>query len=157
MVLQSIYQAMFQAETSFRFTVIVDGNQMATFTECTLPTLEVETNAKIQDGGSNSTITMPVRTKTGNLTLKKGIGMTMDMYNWYNDVAEGNYVKAKRSVLVAMIGSTIVRVPIAVWILTGAMPIKWTGPTLKTSENAVAVESLELIFDSIELVKVDNL
>jgi phage tail-like protein len=82
--------------------------------------------------------------------LTKGIGLNSDLYDWYAEVAARNWVKAKRSVLVAMIGGPIIKQPVAMWIFTGALPVKWTGPTLKTSENAVAIESLELVFDSFE-------
>jgi phage tail-like protein len=31
------------------------------------------------------------------------------------------------------------------WNVTGALPVKWSGPTLKADASEVAVESIELI------------
>jgi phage tail-like protein len=35
------------------------------------------------------------------------------------------------------------------WTLTDALPVKWVAPTLRASESAVAVETLELAFQGI--------
>lgn len=136
-------------ESTFRFIVIVESVYMGIFTECTLPSLDVKFTT-VREGGANGIYTLPTHYETGNLVLSKGLGLTTDLYDWYAEVAARKWVKAKRSIIVAMIGGPIIRQPIAMWIFTGALPIKWTGPTLKTSDNAVAIEKLELTFDSFE-------
>jgi phage tail-like protein len=94
---------------------------------------------------------LPTHSEMGNLTLKKGIGVNSDLYDWYAEVTARKWVKAKRSVLIAMIGGPLpVRAPTTMWILSGALPVKWTGPTLKSSDNAIAIESLELTFETFE-------
>ena len=35
--------------------------------------------------------------------------------------------------------------PIMTWSLDGALPIKWTGPQLKSDSNPVAVQTLDLV------------
>jgi phage tail-like protein len=149
--INSVIGAFLSVESTFRFAVIVESVYMGIFTEVTLPTLEVKFGTPIREGGQNGVHKLPTHSEYGNLTLKKGIGVNSDLYDWYAEVSARQWVKAKRSVLIAMIGGPLpVRAPTTIWILTGALPVKWTGPTLKSSDNAIAIESLELMFDSIE-------
>lgn len=145
----NVLGAFLNVESSHRFVVMVESVYMGVFTECKLPSLDVKFTT-YREGGANGIQVLPTHYETGNLVLSKGIGLNSDLYDWYAEVAARQWVKAKRSVLVAMIGGPIIRQPVAIWIFTGALPVKWTGPTLKTSENAVAIESLELVFDSFE-------
>ena len=39
--------------------------------------------------------------------------------------------------------------PIMTWSLEGALPIKWTGPQLKSDSNAVAIQSLDLVCNDV--------
>jgi phage tail-like protein len=146
----NVLGAFLNVESTHRFVVMVESVYMGVFTECKLPSLEVKLGTPIREGGANGVYNLPTHIEMGRMTLSKGIGLNSELYDWYTEVAARKWVKAKRSVLVAMIGGPIIRQPVAIWILTGAMPVKWTGPTLKTSENAVAIEQLELIFDSFE-------
>jgi phage tail-like protein len=145
----NILGSFLNVESTFRFIVIVESIYMGVFTECKLPSLDVKFTT-VREGGANGIYVLPTHYETGNLVLTKGIGLNSDLYDWYAEVAARKWVKAKRSVLVAMIGGPIIKQPVAMWIFTGAMPVKWTGPTLKTSDNAVAIESLELTFESFE-------
>ena len=38
------------------------------------------------------------------------------------------------------------------WNISNAFPIKWTGPQLKTSENSIAIQSLELAGGEITII-----
>jgi phage tail-like protein len=149
--INSIIGAFLSVESTFRYAVIVDSIYMGIFTEVTLPTLEVKFASPLREGGQNGVHKLPTHSEYGNLTLKKGIGTNSDLYDWYAEVTARKWVKAKRSVLIAMIGGPLpVRAPTTMWILSGALPVKWTGPTLKSSDNAIAIESLELTFDTFE-------
>lgn len=148
--INSIIGAFLSVESTYRYAVIVDSIYMGIFTEVTLPTLDVKFTP-VREGGQNGIHKLPTHSEMGNLTLKKGIGVNSDLYDWYAEVAARKWVKAKRSVLIAMIGGPLpIRAPTTMWILSGALPIKWTGPTLKSSDNAIAIESLELSFESFE-------
>ena len=147
----NIIGAFLSVENTFRYVFIVESVYMGIFTEVTLPTLEVKFAPSLREGGQNGVHKLPTHTEMGNLTLKKGIGINSDLYDWYAEISASKWVKAKRSVLIAMIGGPLpVRAPTTMWILSGALPIKWTGPTLKSSDNAIAIESLELSFDTFE-------
>lgn len=128
--------------TGHRFVVEIDGGPIAAFTECTLPNLEIEVQ-EIQEGGQNEYVHMlPVRRKSGRVTLARGLVSNPKLLNWYKVVLGGNVANAAKSISIVMfdsMGSEVMR-----WNFERAIPVKWTGPTLKSDQGAIAIEKLEL-------------
>lgn len=137
-----------EMHANFRFTVMVDGVNHAVFMECKLPSLQIET-LEVKEGGLNNYVhQLPVRLKPGSITLKHGITKSDALLKWYKDVVQamttGNTASIMKSVTVTML--TIKREPLATFQLNQAYPKKWSGPTLKADDKAIAVEELELAF-----------
>ncbi|MEQ8677310.1 MAG: phage tail protein [Aggregatilineales bacterium] len=127
---------------SFRFAVKIDNINYAAFTECTLPNLQVETQ-DIKEGGQNEYVhKLPVRVNVGTITLRHGITKDFELLNWYIQVLQGEIEKATRTVEVVMYGTDLK--PLSTWMFERAYPVKWSGPTLKTADQALAIEVLEL-------------
>lgn len=138
-----------EIHASFRFTVKIAGINYAAFTECTLPSLTVETE-KVKEGGQNGYIHhLPTRVKAGNITLRHGITRGTELLNWYMQVIEGNIAAATRDVEVTMYGTNLK--PLTRWMFERAYPVKWSGPTLKTSDQALAIEVLELVHHGFQI------
>jgi phage tail-like protein len=132
-----------EIHAGFRFVVQVDNINAAAFTECTLPRLQVETE-DVKEGGLNSYIhRLPVRVNAGTVTLKHGITKSDELLNWYLEVLQGKLKNAMRAVTVIIFDSTR-KTQIAKWSFAKAYPIRWGGPTLRSSDSAVAIEELEL-------------
>jgi phage tail-like protein len=113
-----------------------------------LPSFQVET-LEIKEGGQNNfTHQLPVRVKAGSITLKYGISKNDALLNWYLDVLKamlkGNLAEVVRSVTVTMF--TVDLQTMTVFSLEQAYPKKWSGPTLKADDRAIAIEELELAF-----------
>jgi phage tail-like protein len=138
-----------EIHASFRFSVKVNDQDLAAFTECNLPSLQVETQ-DIVEGGQNEYIhKLPVRVKPGSLTLKRGITKNDDLLKWYLQVLEGKMREATRTVTVVMYDSLLR--PINTWTFRQAYPIKWSGPQLKSGDKAVAIEELEIAHHGFEI------
>lgn len=132
-----------EVHSGFRFMVKIGEKFSAYFTECTLPNLQVET-MDVKEGGQNEFIhKLPVRVNVGTVKLRHGITKDVQLLNWYMMVLEGKIKDATMSVTVTM--SDSMGKPIAIWNFVDAYPIKWTGPTLKAGDNAVAIEEIELV------------
>lgn len=136
---------------AYPFAVEIDGISHAVFTECTLPVLEVEVE-EVKEGGFNvGTHLLPGRVKRGSMTLKRGLAKSPRLLDWYENIAQGSI--KRRSVSVIFYdnqpgrGSQVVMR----WNLVGAYPHKWTGPTLNSASNQVAIETLELSFESVSV------
>lgn len=136
-----------EAHASFSFAVRLGGEAQAVFTECTLPSLEVEIHEQHEGGYNSGVHLLPGRVKASRVTLKGGLIRSNDMLKWYRDVANGQPEAAKKQVEVIMYDSQ--GTPVLNLTFAQAYPVKWTGPTFKASESAVAIETLELAFSEV--------
>lgn len=133
----------FEAYASVRFMVVVDQINYAAFTECRLPSLDVEMS-DIREGGQNTyTHRLPTRVNTGTVTLRHGIMRGDALIKWYFQVLTGDIASATRQVTVEMydpMGTVVMS-----WNFRNAYPIKWSGPTLKSGESQILIQELEFV------------
>ncbi len=89
--------------------------------------------------------------KTGDVTLKRGVIGAGNIYEWLEEVRGGN-VMSKRDVTIKLKNEDPTSsAAVVTWKLRGAMPIKWTGPTLTAKGGSdVAMEELVLSVEHIE-------
>lgn len=137
------------AHPAFRFAVQIDGLAEAHFTECTLPALEVEVEEQKEGGFNAGTHLLPGRVRKGTLTLKRGLVTASDLLQWYADVMQGQLAKARRQVSITLLDSE--GEPVLRWDFAGAFPSKWSGPELSAGSTTIAVESLELSYESVRV------
>ena len=94
---------------------------------------------------------IPGMHKSGDVTLKRGVIGAENLYNWLEQVRSGD-VAAKRDVEVKLKNEDPTsQSAVVTWKLHGAMPIKWTGPTLNAKGGTdVAMEEIVLAVEYIE-------
>jgi phage tail-like protein len=140
--------------TNFNFLVdLADG--LATqpyggFSEVSGLNMEI-TVAEYRAGNdaANHVRKVPGVHKSGDVTLKRGVMGTQNLYNWIEKVRTGELDEAKRTVTVTMLSEK--RDPVMSWKLLGAMPLKWTGPQLSAKGGTdVAIEEFVLSVEAIE-------
>ena len=91
-------------------------------------------------------IKMPGLGRVGNVTMRKGIFVNdQRFWAWYNEI-KMNTIK-RRTVVVNLLDET--GAPKMVWTLNNAWPTKITGTDLKSEGNEVAVESVEIAFETL--------
>jgi phage tail-like protein len=130
---------------AFRFEVLLDDLPVAGFSECTGLQSEIEVK-DYNEGGMNSFVRkFPGRSKQGNLTLKRGIVDRL-VWDWYYELTQGQVRFRDGTIqLRNPEGNPEMR-----WRFTRAFPTKWMGADLNASQNNVAVETLELCFQSLD-------
>ena len=138
-----------EAHAAFRFAVQIEGITEAMFTECTLPTLEVEVHQQMEGGLNNAVHHLPGRVKAGKITLKRGISSSDKLLAWYMDIAQGKISSSQRTVSVVMYDSLLEEV--MRWNFEGAFPSRWTGPSFVSGNSALAIETLELSYQSMDV------
>lgn len=95
-----------------------------------------------------STIKMPGLIKSGNITLKKGIFKgDNNFYTWYSKIKMNTI--ARTAVTINLLDES--GAPVMSWKLKNAWPTKVTGTDLKSDSNEVAVESIELAHEGLEI------
>lgn len=91
---------------------------------------------------------MPGLQKFSNITLKRGIIKgDNDFIKWLN-TQKLNTVE-KRDIVISLLDET--HAPIKSWKLRNAFPVKYSGPALNASANEVAIESLEIAHEGLEV------
>ncbi len=88
--------------------------------------------------------------KTGDVTLKRGVIGASNLYEWLDATRTGNLSKAKRDVVIKLLDESRANTVVS-WKLRGAMPMKWTGPTLSAKGGTdVAIEELVLSVEQVD-------
>jgi phage tail-like protein len=133
---------------AFRFVVAIDNIPIGAFTECTLPVLEWEIE-EVKEGGLNTYIhQLPGRRKSARITLKNGVGVARYFILWFTQNLHESF--KRRQVTITLLNSLFT--PMMVLNIEQAYPVKWTGPTLKTDDNTVAIQTIELACGEITIV-----
>lgn len=86
--------------------------------------------------------------KVGDVTLKRGIISSKDLWDWIEDVRLRG-VNAQRQVTITLNNESGAKVQS--WTLRGCIPLKYTGPTLAGKGGEVAMEELTLSAEGIVL------
>ena len=138
---------------SFRFGVTVDNNQtfIGMFTECKLPDVEWEIQ-EVKEGGRNDFIhQLPGQRKASRVTLKHGLTKQYILLDWYSQMMSENFQGYLKTVTISLIDSQ--GHSVMTWNLHNAYPVKVSWPELKTGDNAVAIQTLELACGRVEFEK----
>ena len=130
----------------FYFSVSFGNGVTAPFQE--VSGLETETQT-IEYRHGNSPIFAPIKmpglAKVGNVTMRKGIfAGSGELWDWFSQITMNTI--ARRTVVVSLLDET--GTPKMVWTLNNAFPTKITGTDMKSDGNEVAVESLEIAFET---------
>jgi phage tail-like protein len=124
-----------------RFWVQIQGVEVAGFSECTGLTIETEVYEYREGGNNTYTHKLPVGTKYGNVTLKRGVDPGQDLFRWYVKSVDG--LPEGRGLVSIMVYGQSGNEPVKQWDLIDAYPVKWVGPDLRTEAGATLIETLE--------------
>lgn len=131
----------------FYFTVTLGEIGEASFQE--VDGLDSETQViEYRHGDSPSfyPIKMPGLGKVGNVTMRKGIFVNdTTFWDWYNSISMNTILR--QTVTIALLDETAA--PKMTWTLNNAWPTKITGTDLKSEGNEVAVESIEIAYETL--------
>ncbi len=139
--------AVVELHAAFSFAVQIGNDKdgiHAIFSECTLPSLEVDVLEQKEGGYNGGVHLLPGPVKSGRITLKRGVTQSSELLKWYQAVASGDTKSAWRNVTVVMYDSQ--SRPVLRLNFVRAYPVKWSGPSFRTADNSIAIETLELVF-----------
>ncbi len=138
---------------NYRYRVEIDGLVVAGFSEVTGLGSEIETE-EFKEGGTGFVHRLPAGFKQSNIVLKKGMGLSTDLIEWYQEVVKalrfGKPIPKSPNLYISLIdgeGRERVR-----FRITAAYPVKWSGPELKGSGSDVAIETIELVHEGMVVV-----
>ncbi len=134
-----------------RFRIEISGVAQANFCEVSMPESASEV-VEHREGTEALTVRKQAGfTAYGALVLKWGLTASMELYNWRKMVEQGKLSSVRRNIAVVLMdeeGNDAAR-----WEFTNAWPSKYKAPDLNAKGNDVAIETLEIVFESMQRVK----
>ncbi len=89
-----------------------------------------------------------MRASHSNITLKHGVIYSYDdLWDWHYSWVQGQGTR-KDGLIVLNDNSGQ---PAKIWKFRRGIPVKWSGPSLNATQNGVAVESLEIAHEGLEM------
>ena len=135
---------------NFRYLVEIEGIVQAGFSEATIldSTKDV---IKYRTGNEPPYVRkVPSLSRYGVLTLKRGISDSIELVKWLKLVEQGKK-DPRRNVVVILMDEK--GNPAARWEFGGAWVSKYDAPDLTAEGNDVAIETLEITFETMERVQ----
>jgi phage tail-like protein len=139
---------------TFKFYVEIGNITEAAFIDCS--GLEMSTDIfEYQEGGLNEFAhKFPGRTRLSNVTLRRGFALSNEIYQWYKEMEDclrqGKKFEFKQVTITLY--TTVNQDDLMRWSLDKAFPVRWVGPSLKTDEATIAVETLEFAHHGIQVL-----
>ena len=134
---------------NFRVRITVDENQLcqAAFSECDGLEMTMEPKTH-REGGNNITQYQLVGPMSyGQLTLRRGMTETFDLWDWFNRVNEGEYSLRTSE----WSGEEQTTSPVdARFTLAGCLPVKLRAPSLNATDDGVAIEELQIAYERMD-------
>jgi phage tail-like protein len=132
---------------SFSFTVEIDGIAEASFAE--VSGLEGSIDVVEYREGTDSPLAvrkLPGLTRYANVTLRRGLTETRDLWQWWKAVASGK--PDRRDVQIVLRDRQ--GNPARRWTLAEAWPVCYSVSVLDAESGEVAIESLELAHERLD-------
>ncbi len=151
--------ASYYPPTGFHFKVEftgvsgMDADQEQRFQEVGGLSFEVETE-ELREGGENRFVyKLPKRAKYPNLVLKRGLLTGTAFLDWFKSAMSTYFTVPLYEFKPADLLVTLLDEagnPVAIWNIVQAYPLKWACSDLKSTENAIVVETMELAYQYFE-------
>ncbi len=132
----------------FNFRVEIDNTAVAAFSEASGLTFDVDP-VEYREGTEKQ---LHVRKLTGlrkfaNIALKRGFTDNKELWEWYKEVLNGTVERRDGAVvLVDEDSADVLR-----WNFEEGWICKWEGPAMNATSNDVAIESIEICVERVEL------
>jgi phage tail-like protein len=134
--------------TTGNFVVEIQGITATSFSEVSgLETSIDVVEYRAGDAKLNTEQKLPGLYKTSDVTLKRGLTQDTSLWNWINSAMAGNVFRTSVAIKLLDQADNVV----LVWKLRNAWPRKWSGPVLSAGLSDVAMETLEICHEGLEL------
>lgn len=132
---------------AYNFKLEIQGVTEGHFTECSGLEVDLQVIPYREAGTGQLVHHIPGRVDYGGITLRYGLTSSRDLWNWFQKAVQGKV--ERRNVSILMLGSDGVE-EVARWNLVSAWPSNWKGVALDALSREMAIESLTLVFDSLD-------
>ncbi len=139
------------AITAARFSLTIDGVEIAQFSELQGITTEVEPVELMESTDKEIVLKkLPGKTKPATIILKRGKNSSMELWAWHEAVLMGNIVAARKSCSLIMYNTD--GKPVARYHMEHAWPAKIEIGALKAGASEVLMETVTIVCESLQRV-----
>ncbi len=140
---------------NFRVLLTLRGSKKiicdAEFSDC--DGLEMSMAPKtIREGGANSRqIHLAGPMSYGQLSLKRGMTDSFDLWDWFEKVRRSYNLRADGEIHI--LSSSREREKKATFNLAGCLPLKLKAPTLNAKDGQIAIEEMQIAYETLSISK----
>jgi phage tail-like protein len=103
---------------------------------------------RYREGGASQVVhVIPGPVSYGDVTLSYGLTSSVELWQWLTSAVQGRV--ERRNVSILMLDSTGAT-EVMRWDLTNAWPTRWRGAPLDALNREIAIESLTLVFETLQ-------
>ncbi|HUP20560.1 MAG TPA: phage tail protein [Gemmatimonadota bacterium] len=132
---------------AYNFRLEFQGEIEGYFTECSGLGARIEALQFREGGAGRHVHRLPGRVEYADVTLRYGLTTTSRLWEWFLAVADGR--PERKNVSIIMLDNEG-REEVMRWDLIDAFPTEWRGAPLDALGQEVAIESLTLVFNTLE-------
>ncbi len=137
-----------EPQGGFLFVLEVDKRWVAHFNECSgiKNTTEI---VEIQEGGLNARVhKVPGQTRWENIVLKYGMSSDTYLVEWRNEILNDQFGNRRNASIIVLDNSLS---ELRRFNIKNAWPVSYEGPSLSAAGSDLAVESVEIAHDGVEI------
>jgi phage tail-like protein len=132
---------------AYNFKLVIQGVTEGHFTECSGLGIKVQV-IKYREGGTNQVIRcIPGPVEYADIILRYGLTASRDLWDWLMTAVQGKVDRKNVSIL--LLDSDGVA-EVMRWDLVNTWIAEWRGSVLNAMQREVAIESLTLVFETLQ-------
>jgi phage tail-like protein len=132
---------------NYNFKLEIQGVTQGHFTECTNIGVRIQAIAYREGGLQQVVRRLPGRVEYADVTLRYGLTPSIELWQWFMTAVQGK-VERKNVSIILLNADGVTEV--MRWNLVNVWPREWRGAPLDALAQEVAIESLTLVFETLE-------
>jgi phage tail-like protein len=132
---------------AYNFKLEIQGVTEGHFTECRGLGIKRHAIAYREGGTSQVVHRLPGPVEYADITLRYGVTRSSEMWDWFMSTVKGKV--ERRNVSIVLVDTDGVT-EVMRWNLVNAWPAEWRGALLDALSHEAAIESLALVFETLE-------
>lgn len=124
------------------------------FSEISGIAAELEVEEKMEGGLNDWVYHLPKKVKRSRITLKRGLGsINSELIKWcFKSIQFEKTQISPKQMIISLLDKNP-KEPRMVWAFYNVIPVKWSMGDFNAKESSVAIESIEMAFSSMEILK----
>jgi phage tail-like protein len=128
---------------NYKYGLEIGGVLVAGFTACSGLEVSRETLEVVEGGINDHVHVLPGPLQHGHITFKRGITFTSFLWEWFH---WGMFDTAVLRLPVVVFRYDVSGIPVSIFPILDAYPVKWEGEGLRADGHEAALETLEIAF-----------